>query len=185
MKWTARRASAAPLRCICRILIPVRKRDCGGIASEPERDIPALPEGATFEGKTILIVDDDTRNIFAISSVLEARGIKVLHAENGETGLALLEAHPEVDLVLMDIMMPLMDGMVATQKIRQLPHFKSLPIISLTAKAMKGDRDQCIEAGASDYITKPVDSEKLLSLIYTWIHNHVTVECLSKDPSIS
>ncbi len=142
---------------------------------EPERVIVALPEGASFDGKTIMIVDDDTRNIFAIRSVLEMRGIKVLHAENGEAGLELLKAHPETDLVLMDIMMPLMDGIAATQKIRQIPHFQGLPIISLTAKAMKGDREKCIEAGASDYITKPVDSDNLLALIYSWINNRVTV----------
>jgi signal transduction histidine kinase/CheY-like chemotaxis protein len=138
---------------------------------EAERVIPPLPGDATFDNRKILIMDDDSRNIFAIRSVLESRGARVLHAENGEVGLKLLGENPDVDLVLMDIMMPRMDGFVATQKIREQASFKDLPIISLTAKAMKGDREKCLEAGASDYITKPVDPEKLLSLIHSWLRS--------------
>jgi signal transduction histidine kinase/CheY-like chemotaxis protein len=144
-----------------------------GLRRAPEPTVavppPPLPDDADFSGKKILVVDDDTRNIYAISSVLESRGMKVLHAEDGKSGIGLLKENPDVDLVLMDIMMPQMDGIEATQAIRKIPEFKDLPIISLTAKAMKGDREKCLNAGASDYITKPVDPDKLLSLLYTWL----------------
>jgi signal transduction histidine kinase/HAMP domain-containing protein/CheY-like chemotaxis protein len=136
---------------------------------EPERVIPPLPDQVSFENKKILIMDDDGRNIFAISQILEARGVKVYYAENGETGLRILRENPDMDLVLMDIMMPQMDGWEATREIRKEERFKSLPIISLTAKAMTRDREKCFSAGASDYITKPVDPEKLLSLIHLWL----------------
>src|SRR5581483_11090948 len=116
--------------------------------------IPELPIDADFTGKKILVVDDDIRNIFAINSVLESRKMKVIHAENGKIALALFEANPDVDLVLMDTMMPEMDGLTAIQEIRRVAKFKGLPIISLTAKAMKGDREKAIESGASDYVTK-------------------------------
>jgi len=138
---------------------------------EPEREIPPLPADANFDNKKILIMDDDTRNIFAISQVLESRGVTILHAENGESGIRILNEHPDIDLILMDIMMPQMDGWEATKRIRTMDHFKGLPIISLTAKAMEGDREKCLSAGASDYITKPVDPEKLLSLIHLWLKN--------------
>ena len=131
--------------------------------------IPDLPIDADFTGRKVLVMDDDVRNIFAINSVLEARQIKVIHAENGKLGLKLLAENPDVDLILMDTMMPEMDGLTATQEIRKLPDFANLPIISLTAKAMKGDREKALDAGASDYITKPVDPEKLLSAIHTWL----------------
>lgn len=137
--------------------------------SEPALDVPPLPVDANFEGKHVLIVDDDMRNIFAITSVLEARGMKVIFAENGKVAMKMLEQHPHVDLVLMDTMMPEMDGIEATGVIRANPSFTNLPIISLTAKAMKGDREKCIEAGASDYVTKPVDPDRLLSLIHIWL----------------
>ena len=101
-------------------------------------------------------------------AVLEARGIQVLHAENGKLALEMLTKHPDVNLVLMDTMMPEMDGLSATRAIRDILQFQSLPIISLTAKAMKGDREKAIEAGASDYVTKPVDPEKLLAVIHMW-----------------
>ena len=116
------------------------------------------------------ILFDDARNIFAITSVLESHRVKVIHAEDGKAALQLLDENPDVDLILMDTMRPQMDGIEATQAIRQLPAFKSLPIISLTAKAMKGDREKCLGAGASDYVTKPVDPDKLLSLIYQWLN---------------
>jgi len=140
-----------------------------GSGTENNSTIPPLPENADFKGKKVLVMDDDIRNIFAINSVLESRGMKVLHAENGKVGIKLLQEHPDVDLVLMDTMMPEMDGLSATQAIRKNSQFKRLPIISLTAKAMKGDREKAIDAGASDYITKPVDSEKLLSIMHIWI----------------
>jgi CheY-like chemotaxis protein/HAMP domain-containing protein len=121
-------------------------------------------------GRKVLIVDDDLRNIFALSSVLERQQMKVLFAENGKDGIEVLEKDPTIEIVLMDIMMPEMDGYDTMRAIRAIPRFKSLPIITLTAKAMKGDRDKCLAAGASDYITKPVDVAQLLSLMRVWLH---------------
>jgi CheY-like chemotaxis protein len=114
-----------------------------------------------------MVVDDDSRNIFAIETVLSARGMKVLHADNGRKALDLIGNG--VDLVLMDTMMPEMDGIEATRAIRAIAQFHSLPIISLTAKAMKGDREKAIEAGASDYVTKPVDPDRLLAIVHYWL----------------
>jgi signal transduction histidine kinase/CheY-like chemotaxis protein len=125
---------------------------------------------SVFHGKRILIVDDDIRNVFALTSALEMRGMKVVYAENGREGIAKLREHPNVDLVLLDVMMPEMDGYETARAIRGMSRFDMLPIISLTAKAMKGDRDKCIAAGASDYITKPVDIDQLLSLMRVWLH---------------
>ncbi len=117
----------------------------------------------------MLVVDDDVRNIFALTSLLEDHHLNVVHAENGRKGIELLKSTPKIDLVLMDIMMPEMDGYETMRAIRQEPQFRSLPIIALTAKAMKGDRAKCLEAGASDYITKPVDLEQLFSVLRVWI----------------
>jgi CheY-like chemotaxis protein len=125
---------------------------------------------AVFAGKRVLIVDDDVRNIFSLTSVLEDHGMQVIFAENGRDALRQLDANPGIDLVLMDVMMPEMDGYQTTEAIRDKPEFRSLPIIALTAKAMKGDREKCIAAGASDYITKPVDTEQLLSLMRVWLY---------------
>jgi CheY-like chemotaxis protein len=124
-----------------------------------------------FKDKKVLIVDDDVRNVFALTSVLEANGMEVIFAENGKDGIETLQRHPDVDLVLMDIMMPEMDGYQTMQAVRQIPEFKQLPIISLTAKAMKGDRERSIASGASDYITKPVDTDQLLSLMRVWLYH--------------
>jgi CheY-like chemotaxis protein len=121
-------------------------------------------------GKTALLVDDDARNIFALSSVLERRGMKVLTATTGSEAIALVERSPEIAIVLMDIMMPQMDGYQTIGVIRQNPSFGRLPIIALTAKAMKGDREKCLEAGASDYLAKPVNTEQLLLAIRMWLH---------------
>jgi CheY-like chemotaxis protein len=123
-----------------------------------------------FKGKKVLIVDDDVRNVFALTSVLEAHGMEVLYAENGRDGMELLRRNPDVDLVLMDIMMPELDGYQTTRAIREDDAFARLPIISLTAKAMKGDREKAIAAGASDYIAKPVDTDQLLSLMRVWLY---------------
>jgi len=121
-------------------------------------------------GKTALLVDDDARNIFALSSVLERRGMKVLTATTGSEAVALVESSREIAIVLMDIMMPQMDGYQTIGVIRQNPSFGRLPIIALTAKAMKGDREKCLEAGASDYLAKPVNTEQLLLAIRMWLH---------------
>ncbi|HEY9699499.1 MAG TPA: HAMP domain-containing protein [Trichocoleus sp.] len=121
-------------------------------------------------GKKVLIVDDDVRNIFALTSLLEQYQMQVIYAENGRDGITVLQNHPDINLILMDVMMPEMDGYETMQAIRQLDQFASLPMIALTAKAMKGDREKCLEAGASDYITKPVDNEQLLSLLRVWLY---------------
>ncbi len=121
-------------------------------------------------GKTALLVDDDARNIFALSSVLERRGMKVLTATTGHEAISLVESNPKIAIVLMDIMMPQMDGYQTIGAIRQNPAFARLPIIALTAKAMKGDREKCLEAGASDYLAKPVNTEQLLLAIRMWLH---------------
>jgi CheY-like chemotaxis protein len=124
-----------------------------------------------LQGKTVLIVDDDMRNIYALTTVLEELDMKVLHAQNGKRAIEVITATPGIDLVLMDIMMPEMDGYQASREIRKMERFHDLPIIALTAKAMKGDRERCIEAGASDYIPKPVDTERLLSLLRVWLYS--------------
>ena len=121
-------------------------------------------------GRTVLLVDDDARNIFALSSVLERRGMDVLTATTGREAIALLEGQGRTAIVLMDIMMPEMDGYQTMQVIRANPAFRRLPIIALTAKAMKGDREKCLEAGASDYLAKPVNTEQLLSALRMWLH---------------
>ncbi|HEY6759712.1 MAG TPA: HAMP domain-containing protein [Baekduia sp.] len=123
-----------------------------------------------FHGKRVLIVDDDIRNVFALASALETRGMRVAFAENGREGIERLREQPDTDLVLLDVMMPEMDGYETARAIRAMPRFDALPIIQLTAKAMKGDRDKSISAGASDYVTKPVDVEQLLSLMRVWLH---------------
>jgi len=121
-------------------------------------------------GQTVLLVDDDARNIFALSSVLERRGMHVLTATTGKEAVALVESGPDLALVLIDIMMPEMDGYATTALIRQNPRFRRLPIIALTAKAMKGDREKCLQAGASDYLAKPVNTDQLLSALRMWLH---------------
>jgi CheY-like chemotaxis protein len=121
-------------------------------------------------GKKVLVIDDDVRNIFALSSLLERHGINVLTATGGAEAIELIDNTPDVALVLVDIMMPQMDGYQTIKLIRERPLFRLLPMIALTAKAMKGDREKCLEAGASDYIAKPVNSEQLLSLLRIWLH---------------
>ncbi len=130
---------------------------------------PQVRRGIRFGGEKVLIVDDDIRNVFALTSVLEQHGLSVLYAENGREGIEVLEQHDDVAVVLMDIMMPEMDGYATTTAIRRMPQFAGLPIIALTAKAMKGDREKAIESGASDYVTKPVDPDHLLSVMQQWM----------------
>jgi len=116
-----------------------------------------------------MIVDDDVRNIYALTTVLERHGVNIFTAGNGKDALEILKKTPDMDCVLMDIMMPEMDGYETTKAVRKMAKFKTLPIIALTAKAMKGDREKCIEAGASDYISKPVNPDQLLSLLRVWM----------------
>jgi CheY-like chemotaxis protein len=123
-----------------------------------------------LRNRQVLVVDDDVRNIFALSSILERRGMQVITASTGREAIDKLEATPGVAVVLMDIMMPVMDGFETMRVIRRNPEFTRLPIIALTAKAMKGDREKCLEAGASDYLAKPVNNEQLLSALRMWLH---------------
>ncbi|MDH6701120.1 HAMP domain-containing protein [Streptomyces griseoviridis] len=136
-----------------------------------EEHPPPAPSsrGVRFGGEKVLIVDDDIRNVFALTSVLEQHGLSVLYAENGREGIEVLEQHDDVAVVLMDIMMPEMDGYATTTAIRRMPQFAGLPIVALTAKAMKGDREKAIESGASDYVTKPVDPDHLLAVMQQWM----------------
>jgi CheY-like chemotaxis protein len=133
------------------------------LAATPVQPVPELA------GAKVLIVDDDIRNIFSLTSVLESHDVEVLHAERGKDGILILEQTPGVDVALIDIMMPEMDGYETMQQIRQRPQLAELPLIAVTAKAMKGDRQKCLDAGASDYIAKPVDIELLLALLRVWV----------------
>src|SRR5262249_49997320 len=134
-------------------------------------------------GQTVLLVDDDSRNIFALSSVLERRGMKVLTATTGHEAIELVEKTPGVAIVLMDIMMPEMDGYRTIEKTRENPDYRRLPIVALTAKAMKGDREKCLEAGASDYLAKPVNTDQLLSALRMWLHRQVA--CMTPDDKVN
>jgi len=126
----------------------------------------------SIAGRNVLVIDDDIRNIFALTSVLESHAVHVLHAENGRKGIETLLAHPEIDMVLLDIMMPELDGYETLALIRENPRYRSLPIIAITAKALKEDREKCIQAGAFDYLPKPVDPDKLLQLIRMWTRTY-------------
>jgi CheY-like chemotaxis protein len=122
-----------------------------------------------LRGRKVLVVDDDARNIFALTSVLENHEVEVVSATNGRQAIELLKNSPDMEMVLMDIMMPEMDGYETMREIRKDPAFRTLPILALTAKAMKGDREKCLQAGASDYISKPVNTDQLLSLMRVWL----------------
>jgi CheY-like chemotaxis protein len=123
-----------------------------------------------IRSKRVLVVDDDVRNIFALSSVLERHGMEVVTAGTGQEAIEKVATDPDIDLVLMDIMMPGMDGYDTMRTIREKPESRSLPIVALTAKAMKGDREKCLEAGASDYLAKPVVTDQLLGMLRQWLH---------------
>ncbi|MFV8132621.1 HAMP domain-containing protein [Streptomyces syringium] len=151
--------------------VPASPQQEPWLNAAPGEGRDAAPSGFSggFHGEKVLIVDDDIRNVFALTSVLEQYGLSVLYAENGREGIEVLEQHDDVVLVLMDIMMPEMDGYATTAAIRRMPQFAGLPIIALTAKAMKGDREKSIDAGASDYVTKPVDTDHLLTVMEQWM----------------
>jgi CheY-like chemotaxis protein len=140
------------------------------LPAQARRMLDVLRTGdAPLHGKKVLIVDDDIRNVFALASSLEQRGMKVVFAENGREGIERLHQHANTDVVLLDIMMPEMDGYETARAIRSTARFEHLPIISLTAKAMKGDREKALAAGASDYITKPVDVDQLVAMMRVWL----------------
>ncbi|HTM57825.1 MAG TPA: response regulator, partial [Candidatus Udaeobacter sp.] len=139
--------------------------------SEDQREmIVDLHSGdQALTGRKALIVDDDIRNIFALTTALEHHGMVTRSAETGRDAIEILRQNPDTDVVLMDVMMPEMDGLDTTREIRRLPAFRELPIIAVTAKAMKGDREKCIEAGAWDYLAKPVDPDELLAMMRAWL----------------
>jgi CheY-like chemotaxis protein len=153
-----------------------RKRRKSGGSSPASKAVPELA------GAKVLIVDDDIRNIFSLTSVLESHDVEVLHAERGKDGILILEQTPDVDVGLIDIMMPEMDGYETMQQIRQRPELADLPLIAVTAKAMKGDRQKCLDAGASDYIAKPVDIELLLALVRVWVARGREVQASAAAP---
>jgi len=132
------------------------------------------PASRQLDGATVLIIDDDVRNVFALTSALEMHGLQVLYSDNGVDGVRLLAEHPEVDIVLMDAMMPDQDGYETTRGIRRNQRFQDLPVVFLTAKAMPGDRESALAAGASDYITKPVDLDELIELMARWVNAEET-----------
>ncbi|MGW4705491.1 HAMP domain-containing protein [Streptomyces sp. NPDC004285] len=159
----------------------LRERIALHLSAEQPGDVVPLVRGdhrapapqaidTTLHGRTVLVVDDDARNLYALSGILELHGITVLHAENGRKGIEALQAHPAVSLVLMDVMMPEMDGYTATARIRQLPEYAELPVIAVTAKAMPGDREKSLASGASDYVTKPVDADELIACVGRWLN---------------
>jgi HAMP domain-containing protein/signal transduction histidine kinase/CheY-like chemotaxis protein len=146
-------------------------RDVAKLA-EPKRQLleNLHSSGRVLPGRKVLIVDDDMRNIFALSTILEEHDMVIVSADNGRDAIKILQSQSDIDIVLMDIMMPEMDGIDTMREIRRIPHLKALPIIAVTAKAMKGDREKCIEAGAWDYLSKPVDTEQLLAVLRAWLH---------------
>jgi CheY-like chemotaxis protein len=146
-------------------LVPVAST----ILRNPEPELVDNPSIARLAGATVLIIDDDVRNVFALTSALETQGIDVLYADNGADGVRLLTEAPHVDMVLMDAMMPAQDGYETTQAIRRNPTFANLPVVFLTAKAMPGDYESALAAGASDYLTKPVDLDELLQTMARWV----------------
>jgi HAMP domain-containing protein/CheY-like chemotaxis protein/signal transduction histidine kinase len=161
---------AAPLERLLDETVLLLHRDEERLSEEQKRVLAEVRQtDPLLAGRKVLVIDDDLRNIFALTSVLEQRGLKVLHAETGRAGIDVLASTKDVDIVLMDTMMPDMDGYETTHAIRMIPEFNALPIVALTAKAMKGDREKCLQAGASDYVTKPVDLNHLFSVMRVWM----------------
>jgi CheY-like chemotaxis protein len=143
----------------------VREEGVGTFLAVRDTAPPPTSSSGSLSGKKVLVADDDMRNLFAVTTILEDEGMVVVHAENGVEAIRALREHENVDLVLMDVMMPEMDGYEAMEEIRKNARWRETPIIALTAKAMKGERARCLEAGATDYLPKPVDSERLLATI--------------------
>ena len=161
------RGLAQPVRSVPAQILQNVIRDVPNARQRPQsgsgRFVPELA------GKKVLLVDDDIRNIFALSSVLELQGMTVMNAENGVDGIEMLKNNPQIDIILMDMMMPDLDGYATIRAMRGVERYRNVPIIGVSAKAMKGDREKCIEAGASDYISKPVNVDQLLSLMREWL----------------
>jgi len=145
------------------------KKETPSAEEEPQQESSGFLPDTVFKGKKILVVDDDMRNVYVLSKILEEKNVEILIGRTGIEGIDKLHQNPDINLVIMDIMMPEMDGYTAMREIRKEERYASLPIIALTAKAMKGDREKCIEAGANDYMSKPVQTEKLLSLLRVWL----------------
>ncbi|MFD3621581.1 HAMP domain-containing protein [Streptomyces sp. NPDC058676] len=156
-----------------RIALHLSAEEPGDVLSlvrpEEPQSVTPQPVDESFAGRTVLVVDDDARNLFALSGILELHGFRVLHADNGRKGIEALVDNPDVALVLMDVMMPEMDGYTATAEIRRMPQYADLPIIAVTAKAMPGDREKSLASGASDYVTKPVDTQDLMACVRSWL----------------
>ncbi len=167
---TVIKSTGSPQRILDEIMLFLRQVE-GQLYADQQQELHLVDdEEVVLQDKTILVVDDDMRNAFALSVILEEKGIQTQIAENGKDALGLVETRPELDLVLMDIMMPEMDGYETMRTIRKQSKFDKLPLIALTAKAMRGDRQKCIEAGANDYLSKPIDTDKLMSLLRVWLH---------------
>ncbi|MFF1544983.1 HAMP domain-containing protein, partial [Streptomyces sp. NPDC058291] len=157
-----------------RITLHLSAEQPGDVLALVRPDEPQQPEGPppvddAVVGRTVLVVDDDARNLFALSGILELHGVRVLHAENGREGIETLRNNPDIAMVLMDVMMPEMDGYTATAEIRRMPEYAELPIVAVTAKAMPGDREKSLASGASDYVTKPVDTHDLMACVRRWL----------------
>jgi CheY-like chemotaxis protein len=172
----------APVPAMLPTVLSAQSRPVPTSLDVPLMDLPVLttraeenghvasPASRQLDGATVLIVDDDVRNVFALTSALEMHGLNVLYSDNGVDGVRILAEHPEVDIVLMDAMMPEQDGYETTRGIRRNQRFQDLPVVFLTAKAMPGDRESALAAGASDYITKPVDLDELIELMARWVN---------------
>jgi CheY-like chemotaxis protein len=158
-----------PERLLDQVVLALHRRWTDLPPAEREAIARLYENDSVLAGRKVLVVDDDIRNIFALTSVLEREQMNVVPAETGQGAIELLQAHTDVDIVLMDIMMPGMDGYETMRAIRRMPKLRHLPIIAVTAKAMKGDREKTIEAGAWDYLSKPVDSTQMLSVMRAWL----------------
>jgi CheY-like chemotaxis protein len=154
---------------LCDLLTATTHLNIANIPEEPRKSLFNYYQSKPLAGKKVLIVDDDTRNIFALTSVLEDHCMIIYSADNGSDAIKMLQKEPHIDVVLMDIMMPEKDGMQTIREIRQYPELKDLPIVAVTAKAMKGDREKCLEAGAWDYLSKPVNSEQMMAVLRAWL----------------